>query len=155
MARNHAAWTTIFMLASLVTMAAGLARVGFIAWFAQFAAHHVGGLSPTATIMALAAIYFVAHYMFASLTAHTAAMFPIMLGVGLALPGLPANELVMALALTTGIMGVISPYATGPAPVYYNSGYIRPAEFWGLGFVLGAIFLAALLFIGIPVMMLH
>ena len=155
MARNHAAWTTIVMLATLVTMAAGLARVGFITWFANFAAHHVGGLSPTATIMALTTIYFISHYMFASLTAHTSAMFPIMLGVGLALPGLPARELVMALALTTGIMGVISPYATGPAPVYYNSGYIKPAEFWGLGFVLGALFLSTLLFVGIPIMMLH
>jgi len=155
MARNHQAWTTVIMLATLVTMASGLARVGFIKWFAEFAAHHVGGLAPTPTIMVLVTIYFVSHYMFASLTAHTSAMFPIMLGVGLALPGLPARELVMALALTTGIMGVISPYATGPAPVYYNSGYIKPAEFWGLGFVLGALFLAALLFIGIPVMMLH
>jgi L-tartrate/succinate antiporter len=155
LARNHAAWTSVIMLATLVTMAAGLARVGFIKWFADFAATHVGGLSPTPTIMVLVAIYYVSHYMFASLTAHTTAMFPIMLGVGLALPGLPARELVLGLALCTGIMGVISPYATGPAPVYYNSGYIKPAEFWGLGLVLGSIFLASLLFIGIPLMMLH
>ena len=48
------------------------------------------------------------------------------------------------------MMGVISPYATGPAPVYYGSGYISRKDFWVLGLVFGVIFLAALLIIGIP-----
>ena len=153
MARNHSAWTTVVLLATLVTMAGGLERVGFINWFADYATMHVGGLDPATTIKALVAIYFVSHYMFANLTAHTSAMFPVMLGIGLATPGLPADKMVLALALTTGIKGVLTPYATGAALPYYNSGYIKPAEFWLLGFIFGALFLAALLFIGIPVMM--
>ena len=47
-------------------------------------------------------------------------------------------------------MGVISPYATGPAPVYYGCGYISRADFWKLGLIFGVIFLVALLIIGIP-----
>ncbi len=152
MARNNAAWTTITLLATLVTLAGGLGRVGFIQWFADFVAHHVGGFDPTLMIMLLVTIYFVSHYMFASLTAHTSAMFPVMLGVGMGIEGMPAGKLALALALTTGIMGVISPYATGAALPYYNSGYIRPAAFWGLGAVVGFISLAALLFIGIPLL---
>jgi L-tartrate/succinate antiporter len=152
MARNDAAWTTITLLATLVTLAGGLGRVGFIKWFADFVAHHVGGYDPTMMIMLLVTIYFVSHYMFASLTAHTSAMFPVMLGVGMGIEGMPAGKLALALALTTGIMGVITPYATGAALPYYNSGYIRPTAFWGLGAVVGFISLAALLLIGIPLL---
>jgi L-tartrate/succinate antiporter len=49
------------------------------------------------------------------------------------------------LGLTQGLMGVLTPYATGPAPVYANSGYITTVEYWRLGTIFGIIFLAALL----------
>jgi L-tartrate/succinate antiporter len=133
-------------------MADGLARVGFIKWFAALVAAHMGGLSPTLVMVALVTIYFFSHYFFSSLTAHTTAMMPIMLGVGLGIPGLPPERLAVGLALTTGIMGVISPYATGAALPYYNSGYITSAEFWRNGTIYGFIFLAALLAIGLPLL---
>jgi L-tartrate/succinate antiporter len=154
MAKNDSAWTTIALLALLVTMADGLARSGFIKWFAVFVANHVGGLSPTVMIVALVSVYFFSHYMFASLTAHTSAMLPVVLAVGMGIKGLPLDKFALALALTTGVMAVITPYATGAALPYYNSGYITPPEFWRLGTIFGLIFLAALLCIGVPLMML-
>jgi L-tartrate/succinate antiporter len=150
MARNHSAWTTITLLATLVAMADGLARTGFIKWFAEYIASHITGFPPTAVIVILVSTYFFSHYFFSSLTAHTTAMMPIMLGVGMGIPGLPADKLALALAMTTGLMGVISPYATGAALPYYNSGYITSAEFWRNGTIFGLIFLFALLTIGVP-----
>jgi L-tartrate/succinate antiporter len=152
MAKNHSAWTTLVLLATLVTLADGLSRSGFVKWFAEFAAAHVGGYSPTLILVLLVAVYFFSHYMFASLTAHTTAMMPMMLAAGMGIPGLSAPTLAMALALTTGIMGVITPYATGPGLAYYNSGYVPPADFWRLGTIFGLIFLAALLVIGVPLL---
>jgi len=152
LARNHAAWTTICLLATLVAMADGLARVGFIKWFASYVASHMGGLPPTTVIILLVSVYFFSHYFFSSLTAHTTAMMPIMLGVGLGIPGLPHDKLAIGLALTTGIMGVISPYATGAALPYYNCGYITSAEFWRNGTIYGFVFLATLLLVGIPLL---
>lgn len=152
LARNHAAWTTICLLATLVAMADGLARVGFIKWFASYVAAHMGGLSPTTVIVVLVSVYFFSHYFFSSLTAHTTAMMPIMLGVGLGIPGLPPDRLAIGLALTTGIMGVISPYATGAALPYYNCGYIKSAEFWRNGTIYGFVFLATLVLVGIPLL---
>jgi L-tartrate/succinate antiporter len=90
--------------------------------------------------------------MFASLTAHTTAMMPMMLAAGLAIPGLSPKALAMGLALTTGLIGILTPYATGAALPYYNSGYLTPAQFWRLGAIFGAIFLAALLFVGVPLL---
>jgi L-tartrate/succinate antiporter len=152
MAKNHAAWTTLVLLATLVTLADGLSRAGFVKWFAEYVAAHVGGYSPTLILVLLVAVYFFSHYMFASLTAHTTAMMPMMLAAGMGIPGLSAATLAMALALTTGLMGVITPYATGPGLAYYNSGYIPPADFWRLGTIFGLIFLGALLAIGVPLL---
>ena len=154
MARNHAAWTTVMLLATLVTLADGLSRAGFVKWFADYTAAQVGGLPPMLILMSLVAIYFVAHYMFASLTAHTTAMMPMMLAAGLAIPGLSPTALAMGLAMCTGLIGVLTPYATGAALPYYNCGYLTPAQFWRLGTIFGAIFLLALLGIGVPLLVL-
>jgi len=49
-----------------------------------------------------------------------------------------------------GLIGILTPYATGPSPVYYGSGYISRTDFWKLGLIFGVIFFVALLAIGIP-----
>jgi L-tartrate/succinate antiporter len=113
----------------------------------------VGGLSPDLTVVGLVGIYFLSHYLFASLTAHAAAMLPILLSLGVGMPGVQFEKLALMLGLTQGIMGVLTPYATGPAPVYANSGYITSAEFWRLGTIFGAIFLAALLLLSAPIVL--
>ena len=45
---------------------------------------------------------------------------------------------------------IITPYGTGPSPIYYGSGYLPTKDYWRLGTIFGAIFLAALLLIGYP-----
>jgi L-tartrate/succinate antiporter len=147
---NREAWRALTLLATLVTMADGLNRTGFVQWFAEAAAGAMSGLSPNQTILGLICLYFFSHYMFASLTAHATAMLPILLTLGSAMPGVNFEKLALMLGLTQGIMGVLTPYATGPAPVYANSGYITTPEYWRLGTIFGLIFLAALLLLSAP-----
>jgi L-tartrate/succinate antiporter len=80
-------------------------------------------------------------------------MLPILLSLGLSMPGMPFEKLALMLGLTQGIMGILTPYATGPAPVYANSGYITATEFWRLGTCFGFIFLGALLLLSAPVVL--
>ena len=47
-------------------------------------------------------------------------------------------------------MGIITPFATGPSPVYYGSGYLPSGDYWRLGAIFGAIYLIAMLVVGIP-----
>jgi L-tartrate/succinate antiporter len=117
---NRAAWNTMILLATLVSLADGLSRVGFIRWFDEVIALHLRGFAPITTLYVLVGIYFFAHYMFASITPHTSAMLPVMLAVGMGIPGMPVRQLALLLAMTHGIMGVITPYATGPAPVFFG-----------------------------------
>jgi L-tartrate/succinate antiporter len=147
---HAAAWNTLVWFATLIALAEGLNRVGFVKWLAQSIAQHLDGFSPLAAMLLLVAVFFFLHYMFASITAHVTAVLPVMLAVGAGIPGIPMPEFAMLLCLTFGIMGIISPYATGPSPVYYGSGYLPARDYWRLGAIFGAIYLAALLAIGTP-----
>jgi len=101
-------------------------------------------------MLVLVAVFFFSHYMFASVTAHTTAVLPVMLAVGSTIPGLPSRQYALLLCLTLGIMGIISPYGTGPSPVYYGSGYLPSADFWRLGAIFGLIFFLAFVVITVP-----
>ena len=147
---NRAAWNVLVWFATLVALADGLNRVGFVDWLAAAVAGQLTGLHPTMVLAGLVAFFFLIHYLFASLTAHTVAILPVILAVGKSAPGLPIETLAPLVCYSLGMMGVLTPYATGPAPVYYTSGYISRADFWRLGFIFGMIYLAALLLIGIP-----
>jgi L-tartrate/succinate antiporter len=150
---NKGAWNTLAWFATLVALADGLTRVGFVKWFADAVAAHLGGFSPAMAIAILLLINFFGHYLFASVTAHVTAMIPVLLAVASTIPGADMRTVALALCLQLGIMGVITPFATGPSPVYYGSGYLPAGDYWRLGAIFGLIFMVAFLVIGIPWML--
>jgi len=149
-AGNRAAWDTLLYFGTLLTLADGLNRLGIITWAAHGVSSLLTGSSPLLAIIVLVSFFFLIHYMFASLTAHTTAVLPALLSAGAVLPGMPVPVLASLLVYSIGLMGVITPYATGPAPVYFGSGFIPRRDFWALGFVFGLIYLTTLLGVGIP-----
>ena len=150
MLKYTAAWNTLAWFATLVTLADGLNRVGFVAWFAETIADQLAGVSPIVAMVVLIAVFFFAHYMFASVTAHTTAMLPVMLAVGATIPDMPMREYALLLSLTLGIMSVLSPYASGVNSVYYGSGYLPASDFWRLGGIFGVIFITVFLVVSVP-----
>jgi L-tartrate/succinate antiporter len=148
--RNSSAWNTLAWFATLVALADGLNRVGFVKWFADNVASHMAGFSPTTVMIGLVLVFFLTHYLFASITAHVTALLPVMLAVGSTIPGMDMPMFALLLCLTLGIMGVLTPYATGPSPVYYGSGYLPSKDYWKLGAVFGLIFIALFLVVTVP-----
>lgn len=151
---NKAAWNTLAWFATLVALAGGLSQVGFVKWFAGGVAAHMTGYAPFTAMVVLVLVFFFTHYLFASVTAHVTALLPVMLAVGGTVPGLDMAQFALLLCLTLGIMGILTPYATGPSPVYYGSGYLPAKDYWVLGAIFGVIFIAVFLLIGLPWMAL-
>ena len=147
---NTIAWNVLVWFATLVVLADGLSRVGMVDWIGRGASSLLAGQSPVFVMTMLVGLFFGLHYMFASLTAHAIALVPVILAAGVAVPGMPVQTFAMLLIFSLGLMGVLTPYATGPAPVYFASGYVSRKEFWTLGLIFGVIFLGALLLIGLP-----
>ena len=148
------AWNALVWFATLVTLADGLGKVGILSWLAQRVTATVADVPGLARVLLIVGAFFVAHYMFASLTAHTTALLPAALTVVMAVPDMPVRQLALLLGYTLGLMGILTPYATGSAPIYYGSGYVTRREFWTLGLVFGAVFLGTLLLVGVPVLSL-
>jgi len=146
----HRGWNNLVWFATLITLADGLRRCGFLPWFAATVASSVGGVPASGQVLLLVVVFFVAHYMFASLTAHATALLPVLLTAIVAIPGLPIPVVALSLSYTLGLMGIITPYATGSAPLYYASGYISHRDFWTFGLRFGALYLAAVLALEVP-----
>ena len=144
------AWNVLVWFATLVTLAGGLAETKFVDWMAQSLAP---ALSHHGTIMAavlLLGAFFLLHYLFASVTAHVSALFQVFLVVAITIPGMSKVTWAFLLSYPLGIMGILTPYGTGPSPIYYGCGYIRGKDFWILGFLLGLLFFAAYILIELP-----
>ena len=153
---NKGAWNVLVWFATLVALADGLSRVGFIPWFANLVGQHLGGLSVMKALVVLLLVNFILHYLFASVTAHVTAVLPVLLAVGAAIPGMPVDRMALLLCLQLGIMGVITPYGTGPSPVYFGSGFLPGPLYWKLGTIFGVIYMGGFFLITVPwVMMIH
>jgi L-tartrate/succinate antiporter len=147
---NKPAWNTLIWFGTLVTLASGLAQVGMVKWLSGVLGAQLAHFSMVPALLALVAAFFLLHYLFASLTAHTTALLPTMLAVAAAVPGMNVTAAALALSMTLGLMGVITPFATGPGPIYAGSGYLPTKDFWKLGAIFGAISLVVFLGVGVP-----
>jgi len=147
---EKSAWEVFFYFTSLLTLASGLNDIGFIKWVAEGFARPLSSMSSTMAVILLVALFFWIHYFFSSITSHAAAVLPVVLAVGTGIPGLPVPTLTLLCLYSLGLMGVISPYATGPAPMYYGSGFIGKGAFWKFGLIFGLVYFAGLLLIVMP-----
>ncbi len=150
---NKSAWNVLVWFATLVALAAGLKEVGILTWLSKNAEIFLTGLSPTWVIIAMIVAFFLLHYFFASLTAHAVALFPLFITFAVKL--IAPEQLVTFMILftgTLGIMGIITPYGTGPSPIWYGSGYISQGKWWFLGAIFGLFYLSSII-IGVLIFM--
>ncbi|KAL6842029.1 hypothetical protein ACP4OV_028008 [Aristida adscensionis] len=134
------AWDTLTWFAALIAMAGYLNKYGLISWFSETVVKFVGGLglSWQLSFGVLMLLYFYSHYFFASGAAHIGAMFTAFLSVASAL-GTPPLFAAMVLSFLSNIMGGITHYGIGSAPVFYGAGYVPLAQWWGYGFVISVV----------------
>ena len=144
------AWNVFIWFATLVTLAGGLVDTKFVDWVARSFAPIVSHRGVTMAAVLLVAAFFLLHYLFASLTAHVSALFQVFLIVAVMIPGMSRLSWALLLSYPLGLMGILTPYGTGPSPIYYGCGYVKGKDFWILGLILGAIFFALYLLMELP-----
>ena len=148
---GHAqAWNVLVWFATLVTLASGLAETKFIDWLAQSIVPRLSGLGAVGTMVGLVGAFYFLHYFFATITAHTASLFPVFLGIAIKIPGFSPMAWALLLGYSLGLMGILTPYGGGHLAVYYGSGYIKSRDFWVLGLILGVVFFVVYIAIMVP-----
>ncbi len=147
---NKAAWGVLAWFGSLITLAGGLKNVGFLNFIADLGGKYLGTFAPLEAMIGLIVLFYLLHYFFASTTAHVTALLALFIAVAETINGIDVRHLTLFLMLSLGIMGIITPYGTGPSPVWFGSGYVSGKDFWKLGFIFGMIYLVVFLVICIP-----
>lgn len=138
--KEKSAWDTIIWFGALIMMAGYLNELGLIAWFSGSIESLIGttGVGWVGAVTILTLVYLYIHYFFASTTAHITALFAAFYAVGLTL-GAPPMLYALILAAAGNIMMTLTHYATGTAPVIFNSGYVTLKEWWGIGAIMSVV----------------
>lgn len=131
---EKAAWAVFIWYGGLIRMAEALGQTGLTKRFAEAAAGLTTGWKWWLALASLLLIYFYAHYVFASITAHVTAMFVPFLIVILA-AGAPPFLAVLSLAYFSNLSASLTHYGTTPAPIYFGAGYTSQRTWWWLGLI--------------------
>lgn len=136
--KEKSAWNTLIWFSSLVMMASYLNKLGLIKWFAENVSTSLAGMNWTLALILAMIIYLYAHYAFASMTAHVASMYPAFLAVAVT-AGAPPVLAALGFAYFSNLNASMTHYATGPAPIYFGSGYIPLPTWWKIGFLVSVV----------------
>jgi DASS family divalent anion:Na+ symporter len=142
------AWDAFIWFGGLIMMAEGLNNLGVIRAFTELLSANLQGWAPLAALVALVLAYTYVHYGFASMTAHITALYPAFLLLALA-NGAPAVISALALAYFSNLNASLTHYGTGPAPIFFGSGYVSQLTWWRVGFCVVLFQLAVWLGIGL------
>jgi len=138
---EKAAWDIFIWYGGLLRLGKALNDFGVTTAFAE----GVAGLFPGAGWVLLfagaLAIYFYAHYAFASITAHVLAMYPAFLAV-LGAKGAPHGLIVYAFACFVNLSAGLTSYGTTPSPMFFAHDYTPFATWWRIGFVVSLVNIA-------------
>jgi DASS family divalent anion:Na+ symporter len=129
---ERGAWDVFIWYGGLVRMAEALGETGITKRFAETAASFTVGWQWWAALGVLLLIYFYAHYGFASITAHSTAMYTPFLVVTLA-AGAPPYLAVLSLAYFSNLDASLTHFGTTSAPIYFGAGYVTQRKWWWLG----------------------
>ena len=94
-----------------------------------------------ALLAAALLVFYYAHYLFASITAHLLALYAPFLAL-LAAKGAPLGLVVFSFACFANLSAGLTNYGTTPSPMYFAQGYVALKEWWRVGFLVSLCHLA-------------
>jgi divalent anion:Na+ symporter, DASS family len=145
---ERSAWEIFIWYGGLMTMGEILNETGSTSAFAKWIGGVLTGLPWFAVLLATLAVFFYAHYAFASITAHVLAMFPpfVVMLIGL---GTPPAVAVYSLACVANLTAGLTHYGTTTAPMVFAEGYLSIKDWWRVGFIVGTTNLVIWIVVGL------
>jgi len=141
------AWDTLFWFSILITLAQSMNQLGLMSWIQTFIPTLFKNLSPTLIFSFLVLIYYYAHYLFASNTAHITALYPAFLSLAIGV-GVPPLYCALVFTFISSLMGGMTHYSNGPAPLLFGSAFVPIRLWWKVGFLSTTFYLIIWLGIG-------
>ncbi len=141
------AFDTLFWFSSLLALATLLSKYGFMDWFSLHVGGNLSGHYPWVSFLVICGLYYYSHYLFASNIAHITAMYApfLLLSIG---AGVSPVIAAFSLGYISSLYGSLTTYGSGPAPIFFGSGYVTAKDWWKLGFIISLVNIAIWLSVG-------
>lgn len=131
---DRVAWDVFIWYGGLFEMARALGEAGVSQAFASGVSSSLAGFSVATLFTVALLVYFYSHYGFASITAHTLALYPAFCTVMLS-RGVPPGLAAFSLACFGNLCAALTNYGTTPAPMFFAQGYVSFGAWWRIGFL--------------------
>ncbi|HWI50650.1 MAG TPA: anion permease [Symbiobacteriaceae bacterium] len=132
-------WDALIWFGGLVGLANGLSKLGVITLLATTLKTQLGGVSSWVLGFVLLIIaYKYSHYFIASMTAHATAFY-VPLGLVAISLGAPVAVVALSLGFMNSLNAAMTHYGTGPAPIFFGSGYVGQGEWWRNGLIVSLV----------------
>jgi DASS family divalent anion:Na+ symporter len=145
---ERSAWDVFIWYGGLLKMGDLLNATGVPTAFANGVGAMLGGIGWFTVLVLVLVLYFVTHYLFASITAHMLALFPPFATMLIA-AGVPAQLAVYSLMCLTNLPAGLTHYGTTTAPILFSQHYVTLGEWWRTGAIVGLVNLLIWLTIGL------
>jgi DASS family divalent anion:Na+ symporter len=138
---ERAAWDIFIWYGGLLRLGKALHEQHVTEAFAQHFGAMLSGLEWLALLVVALLVFYYAHYLFASITAHLLALYAPFLAL-LAAKGAPLGLVVFSFACFANLSAGLTNYGTTPSPMYYAQGYVSLRDWWRVGFLVSLCHLA-------------
>lgn len=138
---ERSAWDIFVWYGGLLMLGKALNEAKVTAEFARLVGSAFGDMGWPVLFGAALAIYFYAHYAFASITAHVLAMYPPFLAVLLE-RGAPVGLMVFGFACFANLAAGLTHYGTTPAPMFFAQDYTPLRRWWKVGLAVSVVNIA-------------
>ena len=132
------AWDIFVWYGGFLRLGQALNDFGVTRAFAEAVGSYFQNYGWQVLLAAALIIYFYAHYLFASITAHILAMFPPFLAL-LAAKGAPLGLCVFSFACFANLSAGLTNYGTTPTPMYFAQEYVSLKKWWSVGAVVSVV----------------
>ncbi|MEP7118669.1 MAG: DASS family sodium-coupled anion symporter [Acidobacteriota bacterium] len=145
---ERSAWDVFIWYGGLLKMGELLNATGVTTVFATAVGALLGGIGWFSVLVLVLLLFFVTHYLFASITAHMLALFPPFVTLLISV-GVPPKLAVYSLMCLANLPAGLTHYGTTTGPILFSQGYVTMAEWWRAGAIVGAVNLAIWLVVGL------
>ena len=126
---DHAAWDTVILFSVIISLATGLADLGFIKWMTVKLGSGIQGFGAIESFIVLGILYIYVHYLFATATGHVAALYAPFAATAIA-AGAPPMMVAICFGIFSNLMWGNTEYGGGPGPIYFAQGYFERPRFY-------------------------
>lgn len=138
---ERAAWDIFIWYGGLLRLGKALHEHRVTEAFAQGFGAMLAPLGWFPLLVVALLVFYYAHYLFASITAHLLALYAPFLAL-LAAKGAPLGLVVFSFACFANLSAGLTNYGTTPSPMYFAQGYVTLKEWWRVGFLVSLCHLA-------------